>query len=107
MQSELTESVQQSIRPGEMCDTYYAGESNTSKQAFPAIVNTRFTQQLTTLGAGSSQVIISPNQGISDIILQLTFPTATSADANLALPLGWGYNMVNRISVRYGLTVEV
>ena len=107
MQSELTESVQQSIRPGEMCDTYYAGETNVSKQAYACITNTRFVQQLTTLGAGSSQVIISPNQGISDIVLQLTFPTPTAADANLALPLGWGYNMVNRISVRYGLTVEV
>ena len=28
MNSELTESVQQSIRPGEMVDTYYYGETN-------------------------------------------------------------------------------
>ena len=28
MQSEITESVQQSIRPGEMVDTFYYGETN-------------------------------------------------------------------------------
>ena len=106
MQSELTESVQQSIRPGEMCDVYYAGETNTTKQAYPCIVNTRFVQQLTSLGAGSSQFVISPNQGISDIVLQLTFPAPTTADANLALPLGWGYNMINRLSVRYGSSAQ-
>ena len=33
MQNDLTESVQASIRPGEMCDTYYYGESNLCKQA--------------------------------------------------------------------------
>jgi len=41
MQNDLTESVQASIRPGEMVDTYYYGETNTEKQAYPAIVNTR------------------------------------------------------------------
>ena len=33
MNSDLTESVQASIRPGEMVDTYYYGESNLQKQA--------------------------------------------------------------------------
>ena len=69
-------------------------------------MNSRFVQTFTNLGAGSSQFVISPNQGVSDIILQLTFPTATTADANLALPLGWGYNMINRISVRYGSSAQ-
>jgi hypothetical protein len=41
MQNDLTESVQASIRPGEMVDTYYYGETNTEKQAYPAVVNTR------------------------------------------------------------------
>jgi hypothetical protein len=89
-----------------MCDVFYAGESNTTKQAYPCIVNTRFVQQFTNLGAGSSQFVISPNQGISDIILQLTFPTATTVDTNLALPLGWGYNILNRVSVRYGSSAQ-
>ena len=33
MNSDLTESVQASIRPGEMIDTYYPGETSISKQA--------------------------------------------------------------------------
>jgi hypothetical protein len=38
MNSDLTESVQASIRPGEMIDTYYAGETNIEKQAYPCVV---------------------------------------------------------------------
>jgi hypothetical protein len=107
MQSELTESVQQSIRPGEMVDTYYYGETNLQKQAYPCVVNTRFVQQFTNLGAGSSQFVLSPNQGISDIILQFTFPTATGGgNANVALAQGWGYNLINRVSVRYGSSAQ-
>jgi hypothetical protein len=89
-----------------MVDTYYYGETNLEKQAYPCITNTRFVQQFTNLGAGSSQFVISPNQGISDIVLSLTFPTATSTDTNLALPLGWGYNLISRISVRYGSSAQ-
>ena len=33
MQADLTESVQASIRPGDMVDTYYYGETNIEKQA--------------------------------------------------------------------------
>lgn len=108
MQNELTESVQASIRPGEMKDVMYPGETNVCKQAYPSIVNTRFLQQFTNLGAGSSQFIISPNGGVSDIILQMATPT-TAGGANYtsaALPTGWGYSLINRISVRYGSSAQ-
>jgi hypothetical protein len=91
MQNDLTESVQASIRPGEMVDTYYSGDTNTTKQAYPAVVNTRFVQNFTNLGQGSSQFVLSPNGGISDIIMQ--FVTPASAGGNytlLALNQGWG-----------------
>ena len=107
MQNDLTESVQSSIRPGEMLDTYYAGETNVEKQAYPAVVNTRFVQQFTNLGQGSSQFVISPNGGVSDIIMQ--FVTPASAGGNytlLALNQGWGYALINRISVRYGSSAQ-
>ena len=104
MQQELTESVQQSIRPGEMCDTYYYGETNLDKQANPCITNNRFVQTFTNLGAGSSQFVISPNMGVSDIVVQLTFPTIT--DTTLALGTGWGYKLLNRVSVRYGSSAQ-
>jgi hypothetical protein len=91
MQNDLTESVQSSIRPGEMVDTYYAGESNKSKQAYPAVVNTRFVQAFTNLGAGSSQFIVSPNGGVSDIILQMVTPPSAGGNYTLlALSQGWG-----------------
>jgi hypothetical protein len=92
MQNELTESVQASIRPGEMKDLMYPGETTVSKEAYPSVVNTRFLQQFTNLGAGSSQFIISPSGGVSDIVLQMATPT-TAGGANYtsaALPTGWG-----------------
>jgi hypothetical protein len=108
MQNELTESVQASIRPGEMKDLMYPGETTVSKEAYPSIVNTRFVQQFTSLGAGSSQFVISPNGGVSDIILQMAAPTTASGAnyTNAALPTGWGYALINRISVRYGSSAQ-
>ena len=108
MQNDLTESVQASIRPGEMLDMTYPGETNIRKEAYPSIVNTRFLQAFTNTGAGSSQFILSPNMGISDIVLQMVAPTTASGAnyANAALPTSWGYSIVNRISVRYGSSAQ-
>jgi len=105
MQADLTESVQASIRPGEMTDMYYYGETNLEKQAYPCIVNERFVQNFTNTGAGSSQFVISPNQGVSDIVVQMTMPTITTT-TGLALSAGWGYGLINRISVRYGSSAQ-
>lgn len=109
MNSELTESVQQSIRPGEMVDTYYYGETNLEKQAYPCVVNNRFNQAFTNLGAGSSTFILSPAQGISDIVLTLTLPQSGALGANYtncAVSQGWAYQAINRISVRYGSSAQ-
>ena len=109
MQNELTESVQASIRPGEMKDLMYPGETTVCKQAYASIVNTRFLQQATNLGAGSSQFIISPNGGVSDIVLQMATPlqgAGGTSYANAALPTGWGYSLINRVSVRYGSSAQ-
>lgn len=104
MNSDLTESVQASIRPGEMVDAYYYGETNLEKQAYPAVVNTRFVQQFTNLGAGSSQFVISPQGGVSDIVCQ--FVMAQGTYTNVALDQGWGYALINRLSVRYGSSAQ-
>ena len=104
MQNDLTESVQASIRPGEMVDMMYPGETNILKEAYPAVVNTRFVQAFTNTGAGSSQFIISPGAGVSDIILQMTTPAGTYT--NTALTDGWGYTLINRVSVRYGSSAQ-
>jgi len=107
MNSDLTESVQASIRPGEMKDVYYYGETNLSKQAYPTVVNERFVQQFTNLGAGSSQFVISPQGGVSDIICQFATPASAGGNyTNLALSQGWGYSLINRLSVRYGSSAQ-
>ena len=91
MNSDLTESVQASIRPGEMVDTYYSGETNLTKQAYPCVTNTRFVQNFTNLGAGSSQFVISPQGGVSDVVLQFVTPASAGANyTTLALGRGWG-----------------
>ena len=107
MNSDLTESVQASIRPGEMVDTYYYGESNLEKQAYPAVVNTRFVQAFTNVGAGSSQFVISPQGGVSDIICQFVTPASAGSNyTTLALNQGWGYALISRLSVRYGSSAQ-
>lgn len=106
MQNDLTESVQASIRPGEMVDTYYYGETNVQKQAYPSVVNTRFVQQFTQLGAGSSQFVISPQGGVSDIVCQFVTPANTGQYTGAALSQGWGYALINRLSVRYGSSAQ-
>ena len=105
MQADLTESVQASIRPGDMVDTYYYGETNIEKQAYPCIVNNRFVQNFTNTGAGSSQFVISPQQGVSDIVVQMVMPVIATT-TGLTLSAGWGYGLVNRISVRYGSSAQ-
>ena len=111
MQSELTESVQMSIRPGEVVDTYYYGDTNVEKQAFPCVVNQRFVQQFTNLGAGTSQFIISPNQGVSDIVLFMRLPAIgsgglTNDASGFQLTESWGYSLIKSVSVRYGSSAQ-
>jgi hypothetical protein len=68
-------------------------------------VDTRFYQDLTTKGAGSSTFIISVDQGIGDVILSAKLPGqgVNGVDyTGLALPRGWLYSLINRVSVRYG-----
>jgi len=104
MQDALTSNVQSSIRPGVDCDTFYYGDTNSEKQIFNAIVNTKFVQNFTNLNAGTSQFTISPYQGISDIVLNFQLGTNNSATA--ALPQGWGYALINQVSVRYGSSAQ-
>lgn len=111
MNSELTESVQMSIRPGEVVDTFYYGDTNCEKQAYPCVVNQRFVQQFTNLGAGTSQFIISPNQGVSDIVLYFRLPAngafGLANDASGSqLVEGWAYSLLKSVSVRYGSSAQ-
>ena len=99
--------IQEALRLGKSEDIYYYTSMTLSKQSIPTIVDTRFYQALTSLGAGSSTFIISIDQGIGDVILSAKLPEQGSSGGlvdyeDLALPRGWIYSLINRISVRYG-----
>ncbi len=98
-------SLQESLRLGKPMDIWYYTSDTTHKQSIPSVVDTRFYQELTSLGAGSSTFIISVDQGISDVILSATLPAQGDGGVDytgLALARGWLYALINRVSVRYG-----
>jgi len=103
LNQQIGESVQDSVRLGMCSDLYYYGERNSLKQCFPTIVNNKFQQNFTSLSAGSSQFLFSPNEGLTDVMIGLTLPTTAPAGNynNLAVPRGWGYHMINQINWRY------
>lgn len=96
--------IQESMRLGEAHDIYYYTHKTMSKQTIPTVVDIRFKQALNNLRAGSSTFIISVDQGISDILLGALLPAqgVNGVDyTNLAVPRGWLYALINRVSVRY------
>jgi hypothetical protein len=64
-------------------------------------MNTKFVVGFNTLTAGVNTLTIPPNNGISDVLVQLTL-TAPTTTTNVALPAGWGYALINRLSYRAG-----
>jgi hypothetical protein len=99
-------SLQEKMRLGETVDIYYYNSKTLEKNAIPALQDTRFFQVFPSMGAGSSTFIYSPDQGVQDIIVGLKLPVRTDATGaasynGLAVPKAWGYQLINRISVRY------
>lgn len=103
-QYEAAMNVQQSIRPGMSCDTYYATSENSEKQLHATTTDNRFFINLPSLNSGSSSTItFNPSEGMAEVILTLQLPEpAGSGGQGLALPEGWGYSMIRRIGYRYG-----
>lgn len=96
-------SAQDMVRPGECVDLYYYDHQTSKKQCWPTSVNTKYVQQFANLQGGSSVFTIPPQQGMQDVVCTFVLPALTSATANgLALNRGWGYQLVNRVSFRYG-----
>jgi hypothetical protein len=54
------DSLQAKLRLGSTKDIYYYGQKTLEKQAIATVQDTRFLQNLITLGQGSSTFIISP-----------------------------------------------
>jgi hypothetical protein len=106
MESSLSESVQQLVRPGKCVDIYYPDPQTAEKQCFRTSVNTRYTQDFTNLGGGTSVFTIPPNNGIQDVIVSMALPAAasfpTGASTKLGVCRGWAYALIKQISFRYG-----
>jgi hypothetical protein len=75
MESSLSESVQQLVRPGKCVDVYYPDPQTAEKQCFRTTVNTRYTQDFTNLGGGTSVFTIPPNNGLQDVVVSFTLPS--------------------------------
>ena len=101
MESRVHESTQQMLVGGKCVDYQYPDPQTASKQCWRTSMNTKFVVGFNTLTAGVNTLTIPPNNGISDVLVQLvlTPPTTTT---NIALPAGWGYNLINRLSYRAG-----
>lgn len=102
MDYALSESVQQSIRPGKCSDLYYPDPETAQKQCYRTSQNTRFIQGFQNLSGGSQTLTIPPNNGIQDVVVSMTVGTLPAGSTGYALPRGWGYAMISRISYRYG-----
>lgn len=103
-QYQAAMDVQDSIRPGMACDTYYATSENSEKQMHATTTDNRFFINLPSLNSGSSSTVtFNPSEGLAEVILtiQLQQP-AGNGGQGLALPEGWGYMMLRRIGYRYG-----
>jgi hypothetical protein len=102
MQSAVTLNVQQSIRPGQDMDTYYASSENSHKQVHATVNDNRFFVALPSLNSGSSSTCtFNPNEGLAEVIMTMRLPAPSNA-AGLCLQEGWGYAMLRRIGYRYG-----
>jgi hypothetical protein len=98
-------SVQDVVRGGEKLDIYYYSKQNLFTQMRKTIRNTKYFQNLNSPNSGSSQVIFSSNQGLSDIIVifKLFQQGSNNCDyTNYALNRGWGYSLIQQAKIRYG-----
>jgi hypothetical protein len=101
MESVVRESTQQMLVGGQCIDFQYPDPKTAQKQCWRTSMNTKFVVGFNTLTAGVNTLTIPPNNGISDVLVQITLtkPTTTT---NVALSAGWGYALINRLSYRIG-----
>jgi hypothetical protein len=64
-------------------------------------MNSKFQVGFNTLTAGVNVLTIPPNNGIGDVLVQVTITPPTTV-TNVALAAGWGYALINRLSYRVG-----
>ena len=96
-------SAQAMVRSGEAMDLYYYDHETSKKQVWPTTINTKYVQQFNNLSGGTNVFTVPPQMGMQDVVCTFVLPALSSGDANgLALNRGWGYELINRVSFRYG-----
>jgi len=98
----MSESTISALVPGGCSDVYYPDPDNSEKACFRTTQNTKFSQAFSTRGAGTSVFSLPPANGYQHIVVQFQLPDLTGANTGLAVPRGWGYGLINRISYRIG-----
>lgn len=98
----MAESTQATLIPGVCSDIYYPDPDNSKKACFRSTQNTKFSQAFANLGAGVSVFSLPPANGYQHIVCQFQLPDLTGVNTGLAVPRGWGYALINRISYRVG-----
>lgn len=98
----IAESTQQALIPGACADIYYPDAESSKKSCFRTTQNTKFQQAFSNLGGGVSVFTLPPANGYQHIVCQFQLPDLTGANTGLAVPRGWGYALINRISYRIG-----
>jgi hypothetical protein len=97
--------MQEKMRLGDTKDIYYYNSKTLEKQAIATVQDTRFNQAINNLKGGSSTFIISPDEGVSDIIVGVKLPAHGSGGVDyrgLALSKAWIYRLIKNCSIRYG-----
>jgi hypothetical protein len=93
-----------SIVAHEVEDLYYTDPANCKVQAIPVEMNTRFRQDFSNKGTGSSTFLIPPGNGLRCPVIVLGYNASTLAGqtGKVALPRGWGYLALSQLSFRIG-----
>lgn len=83
---------------------YYYGSKTVKKQSIPTVQRTNFVQNLASASGGQSVITISPDAGISHIIIGFKLPAPAGALTyqGLALAKAWAYNAIDLVQWRYG-----
>jgi hypothetical protein len=83
---------------------YYYGSKTMKKQSIATVQRTNFVQSLASTSGGQSVITISPDSGISHVIvgLKMFAPSGSLTYAGLALNRAFAYDAIDYVQWRYG-----
>jgi len=92
-------STQDLVAVGVRTDYFYPDPSETTKQAIPTTMNTKYRLAIQNLAGGQQTFTFPPTAGLNGVLLVLQMPSI-AAPGDLALTKGWGYQLLNSIQFR-------